>query len=280
MKRNPFRHTPQRPALGAASALALLGLGLSWPNLAQAQPGAWFNYGYSPSQPRPFSTAQAIPPQAGGVFSPGQGVVCDRSATTCYDNQGVSLALTRQFYGPGAERKLMATLSGRPAPQEFRLSDGSVCNVGAQLCWSDGYGKRRISRELSRDLFGGPANRPGPGWNDEREVTRYSGICSLAQGGRELYDGQCALRRISNDRNGVTRYVVMQPDGRRYNFTNRNGRLEVSDATGTWPVTFFDHGYTGVFRWRDMTLVATREHRGLRQSRDNRVLMDQLFLDP
>jgi hypothetical protein len=45
-------------------------------------------------------------------------------------------------------------------------------------------------------------------------------------------------------------------------------------------VAFFDHGYTGVFRWRDMTLVATREHRGLRQSRDNRVVMDQLFLDP
>jgi hypothetical protein len=74
--------------------------------------------------------------------------------------------------------------------------------------------------------------------------------------------------------------VVAQPDGRRFNFSNRSGRLEVSDASGTWPVTFFDHGYTGVFRWRDMTLVATREHRGLRKSRDTRVLMDQLFLDP
>ncbi len=278
----------RRSGLAASGALSLLALGLTLPAAATAQPLWRFSSSapHNPTAPQHdrLEIAQQVSPhQASSVYSPGQGVLCDRSANTCYDNKGVSLSLTRQFFGPGAERQLMATLSGRPAPQEFRLSDGSVCNMAAQLCWSDGYGKRRINRTFSRDLFGGIADRPNPGgngWNDDREITRYSGICTLAQGGRELYDGQCALRRISNDRNGVTRYVVAQPDGRRYNFTNRSGRLEVTDASGTWPVFFFDHGYTGVFRWRDMTLVATREHRGLRQSRDSRVQMDQLFLDP
>lgn len=36
------------------------------------------------------------------------------------------------------------------------------------------------------------------------------------------------------------------------------------DATGTWPVELIDHGYTGVFRWSNMLLVATREHSQMR----------------
>jgi hypothetical protein len=218
--------------------------------------------------------------QYDSVTSPSRGVLCDRASQICYDREGISLGLTRQYFGPGAERKLMGELSGRPTPKEFRLSNGAVCSVPMGLCWSDGFAKRQVNREMSRDLFG--TNVPGGQANNnpDRDVNRFTGICSLAQGGRELYDGRCGMRRISNDSSGMVRYVVTQPDGRRFNFTNRSGRLEVTDASGTWPVTFFDHGYTGVFRWRDMTLVATREHRGLRQTRDNRVIMDQLFLDP
>lgn len=218
--------------------------------------------------------------QYDSVTSPSRGVLCDRASQICYDREGISLGITRQYFGPAAERKLMGELSGRPIPKEFRLSNGAVCSVPMGLCWSDGFAKRQVSREMSRDLFG--TNVPGgqANGNPDRDVSRFTGICSLAQGGRELYDGRCGMRRISNDSSGMVRYVVAQPDGRRFNFTNRSGRLEVTDASGTWPVTFFDHGYTGVFRWRDMTLVATREHRGLRQTRDNRVIMDQLFLDP
>ncbi|MEB3320807.1 MAG: YcgJ family protein [Cyanobium sp.] len=214
--------------------------------------------------------------QAGSVGSPTKGVLCDRTGQICYDRQGVSLGLTRQYFGPDAERRLMAGLAGRPMPNEFRLSNGAVCSLPMQLCWSDGLSKRQISRDLTVALFGAlPASMGG-----DKEVSRYSGFCTLAQGGRQLYDGPCALRRVNRDSSGTTRYVVEQKDGRRFNFSNRSGRLEVSDGTGEWPVAFFDHGYTGVFRWRDMTLVATREHRGLRQSRDSRVVMDQLFLDP
>jgi len=214
--------------------------------------------------------------QYDSVSSPSKGVLCDRAGQICYDRQGISLGLTRQYFGPTAERKLMGELSGRPMPREFRLSNGAVCSLQQELCWSDGFAKRQISREMSRDLFGTTTAAV----NNDREVIRFSGFCTLAQGGKQLYDGPCGLRRISRDSSGITRYVVAQQDGRRFNFSSNTGRLEVNDSSGTWPVAFFDHGYTGVFRWRDMTLVATREHRGLRQSRDNRVVMDQLFLDP
>jgi hypothetical protein len=90
-------------------------------------------------------------------------------------------------------------------------------------------------------------------------VSRSRGLCSLTQRGRALYDGSCDLRVVSRD-SGVSRYAVSTSDGRRYVFRRRGDILELEDATGTWPVDFRNHGYTGVFRWSDMKLVATREH--------------------
>jgi hypothetical protein len=40
----------------------------------------------------------------------------------------------------------------------------------------------------------------------------------------------------------------------------RGNTLQLEDATGSWPVEYRNHGYTGVFRWSDMKLVATRQH--------------------
>jgi hypothetical protein len=218
----------------------------------------------------------AVHAQAALVHSPTSGVLCDRISQSCYDRQGVSVGLTRQHFGSVAANRVMAALAGRPQPRDFRLSNGALCDLQAERCWSDGFVRRTVSVEMSRDLFGSTAANG----NDGRQVTRYSGFCTLAQGGRPLYDGPYALRRVSYDSSGITRYVVLQNDARRFNFSNRGGRIEVSDGTGDWPVALFDHGYTGVFRWRDMTLVATREHSGLRQGRESRVVMDQLFLDP
>lgn len=113
---------------------------------------------------------------------------------------------------------------------------------------------------------------------NDREVTTYEGRCTLLEGSRLLHEGDCSLRLVERN-NGVTRYVVTQPDGRRFNFSDRSGRLEVRDATGTSPVAFIDHGYTGVFRWRNLTLVATRENRGLRRGRSSSDGIGELFSD-
>ena len=120
--------------------------------------------------------------QYDSVSSPLKGVLCDRAGQICYDRQGISLGLTRQYFGPTAERKLMGELSGRPMPREFRLSNGAVCSLQQELCWSDGFAKRQISREMSRDLFGTTTAAV----NNDREVIRFSGFCTLAQGGKQL----------------------------------------------------------------------------------------------
>ncbi|SBO44377.1 YcgJ family protein [Cyanobium sp. NIES-981] len=195
-----------------------------------------------------------------GVSSPAAGVICDAAAQSCYTRDGASLQETRRYFGPQAERQLWGELIGRRPSQEFSLSNGTRCNLKATTCWVESNGRRRTEREMTRDLFGSVAR-------NDREVTTYEGRCTLVQGSSVvLHNGDCSLRLVERS-NGVTRYVVMQPDGRRFNFTDRRGRLEVTDATGTSAVTFIDHGYTGVFRWSNLTLVATRENQGLNRGR-------------
>jgi len=187
----------------------------------------------------------------GGISSPAPGVVCDRIAMTCFDGGGASVDLTRRYLGNAAALRLSANLSGRPPASEFRLSNGAVCSIRESTCWTDS-GRKRVSSELTRDLF---AAVPSGG----KEVSRSRGLCSLTQRGRAIYDGPCELRVVSRD-SGVSRYAVSTGDDRRYVFRRRGDSLELEDATGTWPVDFRDHGYTGVFRWSEITLVTTREH--------------------
>lgn len=236
------------PSLSLRLSLGALAAGASW--LAGAAPAA--------AMPR-------------GLTSPEAGVICDQPAQTCFDSEGISIDQTRRQFGSQAARRLQSSLIGRRPPQEIQLSNGSLCNLGAQTCWEQGSNRRRVERELTRELFGRVSR-------NDREVTTFAGRCTLAEGSRLLHDGDCSLRLVERG-NGVTRYVVTQPDGRRFNFSDRSGRLEVRDATGTSPVTFIDHGYTGVFRWRNLTLVATRENRGLRRGRSSSDGIGELFSD-
>jgi len=222
----------------------------------------------------------SVPPGRGpatvastAISSPAPGVVCDTVTRICYDGNGASLAQTRQHLGSWAEWRLARQLSGQPAAPEFRLSDGSLCDVRARTCWSDSFGRRTVATQLSQQLFArGNAD-------DNREVNRFAGLCNLMRGTKEMYSGVCALRRVANSERGVTRYLVRQPDGSQLTFSDRGGRLEVSDGDRSWPATFVDHGLTGVFRWRDMTLVATREHPALPLGRLQRDGISQLFMD-
>ncbi|MCP9928648.1 YcgJ family protein [Cyanobium sp. CH-040] len=207
------------------------------------------------------------------ISSPAPGVICDTATRICYDGSGVSLPQTRLHMGSWAEWRLARQLSGQPAPTEFRLSDGSFCDVRARTCWSEAFGRRTVATQLSEQLFA------GAGIGGQREVNRFAGLCNLMRGSREMYSGVCALRRVANSERGVTRYVVRQPNGSQLTFSDRSGRLEVSDGDRSWPATFVDHGLTGVFRWRDMTLVATREHPALPLGRLQSDGISQLFME-
>lgn len=190
------------------------------------------------------------------ITNPTPGVLCDRNAQRCFDNQGVSISQTQRYLGNSAGQRLSAEQSGRPRPSEFQLSNGTLCSVPDQTCWSDGSKKRTKNTTLTQQLF---ASTTVDNSGNETQAAR----CSLHQQGRGIYDGPCEIRVVSRDGN-LQRYAAIFPDGRRYQFRRSGDALQLEDATGTWPVELIDHGYTGVFRWSTMLLVATREHSQMR----------------
>lgn len=99
------------------------------------------------------------------IESPNQGVLCDQQAQRCYDEMGLSLGLTRTYYGVMAEQRAMAELGGRRPPRRFNLSNGVFCDVDVRTCWRDGRNRNQIAERLTRDLFGslpGPVPKPTP----------------------------------------------------------------------------------------------------------------------
>lgn len=201
------------------------------------------------------------------VQSPSPGVLCDsqglRGSGVCYDSKGVSIPLTGRYLGRRAEAQLSNYLATNPAPLEFRLSNGTVCSVPARTCWEDGWSKRNVAQRLTRQLFSGAdAGSIGPGssgdgWSSSPSP-RDTGLCSLSRGSRPVFDGRCDLRQM-NQGDGQTRYRVRLNNGTTYVFTNRGGTVTIADDFGsTWPVTYVNHGVTGIFRWADMSLVATQ----------------------
>lgn len=188
--------------------------------------------------------------QGSGVSSPQQGVICDAAGQLCYDSQGLSLGLTRSYFGTFAEQNALRNLNGQPVPRQFRLSSGAACDVNQRLCWSDGWAQRVVDRNLSSQLFGSS----GGGGSNKNTTT---GLCRLNQGFRTIYSGQCDLKELSNERR--KRFVVSLGNGSRYSFEDRGTGYRISDGTGgSWPVNFSDQGRSAVFRWADMNLSVTQ----------------------
>ncbi len=208
------------------------------------------------------------------LYFPSTGTICDRGTRICYDRTGVSLTTTRNEFGNRAENELVRKLSGRPNPREFQFSTGEVCDLRVQTCWDDGWRRSNVSNRLSRQLFGNNGGRnsnsgwnnngwnnnsgtwngsrpPGVGWG---QPNRDMGFCELSQRSRRLFNGPCDL--VQRPTANGTAYLVDFRDGRRYTFYNRQGQLVMTDATGTWPVTYSNTSNGAVLRWGDLQLLA------------------------
>lgn len=190
--------------------------------------------------------------QVGGLTFPQQGIVCDPQGQICYDQQGISMGLTREYYGRRAERDLMAQFSSQPLPQEYRLSDGSVCSVPARTCWSDGWRKRMVNQQLTAQQYGRG--------NNNGVISKDRGSCRLSNFGLQVYNGPCKLiRSVSSDAFvGNTYTVRMGGPQLEVSFGHRSSYLEASSNGRFWPANYRDLGNnTGVFRWGTQQLVVS-----------------------
>jgi len=83
-----------------------------------------------------------------GVFSPEQGVVCDREANFCADGTGISASWTDQYLGSEAARNL-----GEVDTTEFVLQNGVMCSVETQSCATHGK-VNKASKKIQKMVFG------------------------------------------------------------------------------------------------------------------------------
>lgn len=83
-----------------------------------------------------------------GVFSPEQGVVCDREGNFCVDSTGISGFYTEQYLGAEAAHNL-----GEYDTTEFYLSNGVGCVVLEQSCSHNGS-VNKAAKKIRRMVFG------------------------------------------------------------------------------------------------------------------------------
>ena len=83
-----------------------------------------------------------------GVFSPEQGVVCDREGNFCADGTGISASWTEQYLGAEAARNL-----GEYDTTEFILHNGVDCVVRDQKCNYRGK-VTKASKNIQKMVFG------------------------------------------------------------------------------------------------------------------------------
>jgi hypothetical protein len=75
----------------------------------------------------------------GDVYSPKAGIVCDKKAHFCADDQGISLAFTKEYLGAKAEAIMLGRIkeAGGPGNYDmtwFGFSNGVDCKVKEKLC--------------------------------------------------------------------------------------------------------------------------------------------------
>jgi hypothetical protein len=190
-----------------------------------------------------------------GLQTPREGVVCDLVSRTCYDQNGMSLAVTRDYFGAYAERSARRNLERQAKQEEFRMSNGTYCDVRARTCWSDLGSRRQVNEELTSYLFNQGSISTGE-WGEYSSSTRQirQAQCVITRWFRTLFRGDCELREQTTNLGRLLK--VNLQDGSHYSIRRPNtGNYELIDPEGkTWPLQVREQGRTVDFSWSDRVL--------------------------
>ncbi len=97
-------------------------------------------------------------PLKGSVYSPSPGIVCDRKAQFCADEQGISLAYTKEYLGQKAENVMLARIKegGGTASYDltwFAFSNGVDCKAKEKVCRVSKHSDK-VDAAHTKALFG------------------------------------------------------------------------------------------------------------------------------
>lgn len=87
------------------------------------------------------------------LWSPDQGVICDRVAQFCADSTGVSATFTEEYLGPQAAKAVAKKLKANGYDSsKFTFSTGAHCNINKRRC-TVAKGKDKIDPVTDGVLF-------------------------------------------------------------------------------------------------------------------------------
>ena len=70
-----------------------------------------------------------------GIYFPDKGIICDKKAGFCADNEGVSMGYTKEYLGKAAEDKLLSYRN--LITSSFTLSNGIYCDTRVKQCYNN-----------------------------------------------------------------------------------------------------------------------------------------------
>ena len=88
------------------------------------------------------------------VYSPVQGVVCDRKSGFCADSYGISAGLTNEYLGQDAENKFFnpARMGNNYDTTIFGMINGVFCDSNARTCYQDKL-KDKVDHYFTNRLY-------------------------------------------------------------------------------------------------------------------------------
>ena len=87
----------------------------------------------------------------GAVYSPEAGIICDKKGGFCADDQGISMAYTKEYLGEKAQKKLLGM--GDFDMITFTLSNKVYCETKIRKCTISKY-EDKIDAAHTKALFG------------------------------------------------------------------------------------------------------------------------------
>ena len=90
----------------------------------------------------------------GNVYSPEQGVICDKKSGFCSDSYGISLGMTKDFLGQKAADKFTKILSDKDFDATiYTMSNGLTCDTKKKICKKSKWDEK-ADAHWTKILFG------------------------------------------------------------------------------------------------------------------------------
>ena len=88
------------------------------------------------------------------LYSPDDGIVCDKKAQFCVDSSGISLGFTKIYFSQKAQERLLKKIEDTNlSTTTYTFSNGIMCSSDEKSCFSIKSGKKVLNKKYAQMIF-------------------------------------------------------------------------------------------------------------------------------